>query len=96
MGVFAEVATIELFFTSFDRDRDHKLHFCELASAFIPEDPYSSAVINRRETNHGRINPCMRDDLFNRETAQKLKDLLRTHLSVEASMEAARQRISRN
>lgn len=87
---------VELFFKRFNKRRSGRLDFGEFATALDPTDDYYAQMLARRPQSERRLNIYRKDDLFCPDTAHCFKDLLMTHLRVEASAETLRQHLANN
>ena len=91
IGVHTTMDDIELFFKRFNKRRNGRIDFGEFAQALDPQDDYYASILARRPSSHARLNIYRKEDMFSHDTATSFKELLRTHLRVEASAESLRQ-----
>ena len=81
---------VELFFARYNKKRNGRLDYGEFADALDSSDDYLKVSLARRSSSHRHLNIYRKDDLFYPETANSFKELLMTHLRVEASAESMR------
>lgn len=96
IGVHTQMEDVDLFFKRFNKRRNGRMDFGEFATAMDPTDDYYAQMLARRPQSSRRLNIYRKDDLFCPDTAHCFKDLLLTHLRVEASAETLRQHLSNN
>jgi hypothetical protein len=90
IGVHATIDDIELFFKRFNKRRNGRIDFGEFAQSLDPQDSYYASILARRPSSHARLNIYRKEDMFSQDTASSFKELLRTHMRVEASAESLR------
>jgi Ca2+-binding EF-hand superfamily protein len=96
IGVNSQMEDVELFFARYNKKRNGRLDFGEFADALDSSDDYLKVALARRSSSHRHLNIYRKDDLFYPETANSFKELLMTHLRVEASAESMRQHLAKN
>ena len=95
IGVFPSSEEIDLWFKRYDSNGDNKLEFGEFSEAFLPQDSYYTAMLQRRGSTH-RYPLYRRDDCFFPDTAVQFRGLFNVHFKAEVAIEAVRQRLAGN
>lgn len=80
---------IDLFFTTYNIDRDSRLRFSEFTLAFLPLDVFSAQMLEARNANPEGYE-------FSEKTLALYRNLWLTHFKAERQAELIRERLENN
>jgi Ca2+-binding EF-hand superfamily protein len=69
LGIAELHDAVDLFFKRHDRNGDGVIAFSEFTDALMPNESYYGSILGRRTSNHKRVNPYKKDDIFEHQTA---------------------------